>query len=78
MKTSIVAKVKINLDDPLKTIVIVRKVEQDDEGNLLGIYGLTGDGRWLRKPEGGRYPDECHLPIAVFDNFSPMSLGNEE
>ncbi len=71
MKEVIAAKVKIDFDDPSKTQVLVRKAVFDEDGLLSAIYGLAEDGRWLRKPVGGPYPDECHLlPVIVYDNFS--------
>jgi len=74
MVEEIVAKVKINFDDPLKTSVVIRKVVREDNGLLVGIFGLSKDGKWLPKPEGGPYPDECYLPVMVLDNYSPMAI----
>ena len=63
----VLARVKIDFDDPLKTQVIIRRVT--DEG-CCKIHCMTADGSWLFKPSGEPYPEACLLPVAVFDNFS--------
>lgn len=68
MSELIEAKVKIDPDDLLKTQVIVRKVVRDDGGMCVGIYGLSRDGQWVRKAEGKAYPEECYLPVYVYDD----------
>lgn len=68
MSELVEARVKIDPDDLLKTQVIVRKVVRDDEGKCVAIYGLSKDGQWLRKPEGKAYPEECRLPVYVWDD----------
>jgi len=77
MKIQIIAKVKINFDDPRKTDVVVRKVVTNDNDELIGIFGLSSNGDWLPKEEGKPYPPECHLPIVVYDNFSLMGIVDE-
>ncbi len=73
----IIAKVKIDFDYPLNTQVVVRKVVRNENGDLVGIFGLGKDGQWLEKLEGCPYPDECYLPTAIYDNsgeIDPTSL----
>ena len=74
MKIEIIAKVKINFEDPTKTDVLVRKVVRDDDDHIIGVCGLSKDGEWLSKEVGSSYPPDCHLPVIIYDNYSPMAI----
>lgn len=73
-REQIVAKVQIVFEDLSKTWVIVRKSVCDDDG--VRRYGLSTTGEWIYVPEGERYPDECLLPVVVW-NLGPQFLVND-
>lgn len=45
---------------------VVRKVVRGDEGLVVAKYGLNQTGEWVQVPEGQRYPEECRLPLWVY------------
>lgn len=78
MTVAVTAKVKWVLGTrpslPADVRVIVRKVELDDQGRMVGKYGLSKTGEWLPVGEGVPYPDECELPVKYHCRFE----GEEE
>lgn len=74
MITTVLAKVKINFQDPLQTSVIVRKAIRDVDGQFIAKCGLTKTGEWILIAEGQPYPEECRLSTSIFNNFSDDSL----
>ena len=67
MKQEIVARVRLNGNNPLENpIVIVRKVTFREDGTVDKKYGFSQEGEWIEVPEATLYPEECYLPVAVY------------
>lgn len=52
---------------------IVRQTVYDERGRVVGKYGLSSTGAWVKVPEGARYPDECLLSVRVWDWLVPAA-----
>jgi len=59
-------KLNVDLVDPDKTRVIVRRVDIDDTEKVSGVFGLTATGEWAERVEGAKYTDECILPCEIY------------
>ena len=44
---------------------VVRKAVFDDRDRVLGKYGLSSAGQWVKVPEGEAYPPECWLRVVT-------------
>lgn len=50
---------------------------RDDQGRVVGKFGLSQSGKWLPVAEGERYPDECLLPAQVWrDKPGAVAVGD--
>lgn len=65
-KTKITAKVLSGIN-PSNVQVIIRKTIIDDNNKMIQKYGLTNEGSWVVVPELGEYPEECWLPVEVYN-----------
>jgi len=66
MKQEIVARVHF---DPTGLQIVVRKAVFKNDGKIDKKYGLSKKGDWIEVPEATMYPDECYLPIALWDSY---------
>lgn len=48
--------------------VIVRKTLFGEDGKVDKKYGLSETGDWIEVPEYEMYPEECLLPVKVWDS----------
>lgn len=60
MKTEIMVMVR-------EDRAVVRKVERNDKGIVVAKYGLSEAGQWVRVRAGERYPEECRLPVLIYE-----------
>ena len=47
---------------------IVRKTTFHGNRKVAGRYGLAVNGEWVWTREGEPYPDECILPVEVYED----------
>jgi len=81
----VVARVLMDMEDPTKLLVVVRKTILKEDGNVDKKFGLTDRGDWVEVPEARVYPPECFLPIAfnrasseVFDKLATLASRNRK
>lgn len=75
----VVAKVLMDIEDPTKLLVVVRRTILKEDGTVDKKFGLSAGGSWVEVPEATVYPPECFLPITfnrasseIFDKLATL------
>jgi len=81
MRQEVVARVVMEIEDPTKLLVVVRKTIIKDNETVDKKFGLSLNGDWVEVPEATVYPPECFLPVSyqrvaveIFDKLATLAV----